>query len=351
MKKFTPKRIAFYTSVLVTFVVFIVLLIINILTKFHVFYPSLFIIPVLFLISFYSYKYTLEKFIYEKIKIIYKTIHNLKYQKGDPASYKNINLNTDIISEVNQQVLTWAQDKKEEIDKLKNLEIYRKEFLGNVSHELKTPIFNIQGYISTLLDGGIDDKDINREYLLKTEKNIDRMIAIVQDLEIISQLESGKLKLKYSIFNIAELTNEIFEHLEAKAKSKNIKLVFSDTHNDSFNVVADKERIHQVMVNLIDNSIKYGKEGGRTKISFYDMDENVLIEVSDNGIGIAPKDIPRLFERFFRADKSRSREQGGSGLGLAIVKHIIEAHQQTINVRSAINIGSTFSFTLRKADM
>ncbi|MDP4267301.1 MAG: ATP-binding protein [Bacteroidota bacterium] len=350
MKGFTPKKLAFYTSILVTGAVLILLVIFNLFTGFHIFSSSIFIIvPVMFVISFYLYRYILEKFIYEKIKIIYKNIHNLKYQKGDPASYKNINLQTDIIHEVNEQVINWARDKKEEIEKLKSLEIYRKEFLGNVSHELKTPIFNIQGYVSTLLDGAIDDNEINREYLQKTEKNIDRMIAIIQDLEIISQLESGKLKLQFNQYDIGEQVKEVYEQLEKKAKSKNIKLVLSENHFDPFMVSADKERIHQVLVNLVDNSIKYGKEGGRTKVSLYDMDENLLVEVSDNGIGISQSDMPRLFERFFRADKSRSREQGGSGLGLAIVKHIIEAHFQTINVRSALGVGSTFSFTLKKA--
>jgi two-component system, OmpR family, phosphate regulon sensor histidine kinase PhoR len=300
-----------------------------------------------FLLSFFIYRYILEKFIYSRIKLIYKTIHTLKSPKG--AKVIDIDLQKDIIGDVNKEVMTWAQDRKDEIEELKKLEIYRREFIGNVSHELKTPLFNIQGYILTLLDGALKDPVINREYLLRSEKNIERMIAIVDDLEVISRLESGELILDIAHINIVELAKEVIDLLETKAKRRGIHLYFREEYSKPIYVEADKERIRQVLINLIDNSIKYGKEKGRTKISFYDMDEQLLIEISDDGLGIESKDIPRLFERFFRVDKSRSREQGGSGLGLAIVKHIVEAHRQAIHVRSKPGIGTTFSFTLKKA--
>lgn len=304
-------------------------------------------IPVVYGLTYFVFSYILEKFIYDKIKVIYKTIHTLKRTKEEKV--RSVNLNEDIIQKVNEDVSHWAEQRKLEIEELKKLETYRREFLGNVSHELKTPIFNIQGYILTLLDGALDDKEVNRDYLEKSEKNIERMIHIVQDLEIISQLEAGEIKVEYSRFDIISLIREIFEMLEIKAESRKVSLVFNDKMKDSpILVYADKEKIRQVFINLIENSIKYGKELGRTKISFYNMAENVLIEVSDNGIGIDEKHLPRLFERFYRVDKSRSRNMGGSGLGLAIVKHIIESHQQTINVRSAPGVGSTFSFTLLK---
>ena len=302
-----------------------------------------------FLLTYFIFSFILRRFIYDKIKIIYKTIHTLKAPKG--SKEKSIDLKKDIIGNVNDDVAEWANQHLKEIEDLKKLEMYRKEFLGNVSHELKTPIFNIQGYILTLLDGAMDDPEVNREYLEKTEKNIERMINIVQDLEIISQLESGEIKLELSRFDLISLTREIFEMLEIKAHRKKIILTFHEGIKDDTQIFvdADKEKIRQVLVNLIDNSIKYGNENGRTKLSFYDMDENILCEVSDNGIGIEAKHLPRLFERFYRIDKSRSRNQGGSGLGLAIVKHIIESHKQAVNVRSALEIGSTFSFTLKKA--
>lgn len=302
-----------------------------------------------FFLSFFIYRFILEKFIYEKIRLIYKTIRTTKTQKG--VKGKEIDLNKDVISDVNQEVLSWVQDRKKEIEELQKLENYRREFLGNVSHELKTPLFNIQGYTMTLLEGGLADSTINREYLARTEKNIDRMIAIIEDLEAISQYESGEMELNISRFDVAILTKEVMELLETKAGKKNIKIHFREDYNKPMMVRADKERIRQVLINLIDNSIKYGNEkNGATKISLFDMDENMLIEVTDDGIGVEPKDIPRLFERFFRVDKSRSREQGGSGLGLAIVKHILEAHGQAINVRSTPGVGSTFAFTLPKAE-
>jgi len=291
---------------------------------------------------------TLETFIYSKVKLIYKTIHRLKLGKEDLSQYYESKNNS--LENVNKEVEDWAKTKIDEITILKESAQYRRQYLGNVSHELKTPIFNIQGYIMTLLDGGIDDPNINIKYLKRTEKSIERMIELVDDLETISALESGSLALNMEQFDIVEFANEIIEAYEVTSKQKGIQIFLAKGNQQPpIFVEADKERIHQVLTNLIDNAIKYigEPENPRIKISFYDMDENTLIEVSDNGIGIAEENIPRLFERFYRVDKGRSRESGGTGLGLAIVKHIIEAHKQTINVRSTLNVGTTFSFTLK----
>lgn len=303
---------------------------------------------VLFIASFFIYKYILDKFIYEKIRIIYKTIHDLKSPKK--SFRKLLNAKTDIIEQANIEVQEWAEKKVREVADLKKLEEYRREFLGNVSHELKTPIFNIQGYVLTLLDGGINDQQINHKYLERTEQSIERMINIINDLEVISRFEAGELKLEYDNFDIVALTREVIEFSEIKAEEKNIRIYLAKGHENPVTVFADRPRIQQVLTNLVLNSIKYGTENGRTKISFFDMDENVLVEVTDSGLGIPREELPRVFERFYRGDRSRSRKsgEGGSGLGLAIVKHIIEAHQQTINVRSMPGVGSTFAFTLRK---
>ncbi len=303
----------------------------------------------IFPVSFIIYKFILDKFIYEKIRLIYKTIHELKTPR---KQQKSAILNKkDIIEQTNLEVVEWAENKAREIDDLKKLEAYRREFLGNVSHELKTPIFNIQGYILTLLDGGMDDPQINRKYLQRTEKSIDRMISIIEDLEAISKLEAGEMRLKFEIFDIVTLCLEVIDFLEIKAEKKNIRLFLGQSYDSPIMVYADRERIQQVITNLVVNSIKYGTQNGRSKISFFDMDENILVEVTDSGTGIPREELPRVFERFYRGDRSRTRKsgEGGSGLGLAIVKHIIEAHNQTINVRSTMGVGSTFAFTLRKA--
>ena len=254
----------------------------------------------------------------------------------------------DTISPAENDAITLAKDRNQEITQLKKLEKYRKEYLGNVSHELKTPIFNIQGYILTLLDGGIDDSKVNRMYLERAEKSINRMISIIDDLGIISSLESGELKLEITKFNLINLVEEVFETQEIRAKEYNVTLKHTHSSHIPVFVKADREKIYQALNNLVLNSINYGKKNGVTTISFTDMGENILVEIADNGIGIDKRDIPRLFERFYRVDRSRSRNMGGTGLGLAIVKHIIEAHNQTVNLKSEIKKGSTFSFTLKK---
>lgn len=302
-------------------------------------------IPILvFAFSFFSINILINKFISEKIRLIYKTIRTSKLPKETDKSFNKSSLDN-----VNREVAEWSENKKKEIEELKRMANYRREFLGNVSHELKTPIFNIQGYVLTLLDGGLDDPSINKQYLLRTEMSINRMIALVEDLEKISQLESGELRLNYTNFDIIALCREVIEFLEIKTKKKDVNISFSQPVERPIMVKADRERIKEVLINLIDNSIKYGNpKQGKTKLSFFDMDQNYLVEVTDNGPGMELSEIPRIFERFYRVDKARSREQGGSGLGLAIVKHIIEAHEETINVRSSPGVGTTFAFTIRK---
>lgn len=306
------------------------------------FFISLLVFFVVYLVVFYS----LNRIIIEKINPIYKTI--FQTSQAEDKLLKDIE-DKDIISEVQNDVELWARRKAREISQLRQLERYRREFLGDVSHELKTPIFNVQGYVLTLLDGGLEDKAVNRHYLERAEKSINRLITIVNDLESISRLESGELKLDFTDFNIIKLVEEIFEDNDIKARERKIKLKLTKGGEKSISVHADRHRILEVINNLVDNSIKYGREGGHTVVSFLDMQENIMVDITDDGIGIDEKDLPRIFERFFRTDKSRSREMGGTGLGLAIVKHIIEAHNQTINVQSKSGKGTSFSFTLKKA--
>ena len=278
-------------------------------------------------------------YIHSKISVIYKNIYK----------HKGVTRFVDVdIDSVEKEVENWAIQKENEILQMKASETYRREFIGNVSHELKTPIFNIQGYILTLLDGGLYDKEVNMKYLKRTSKSVDRMINIVDDLEVITRLETEETQLDIGEFNIVELAKDVLDQLELKANESKIELSIQKEILTEF-VLGDIDKIQQVFANLISNSIKYGKEGGRTEVRFFDMNENILIEIADDGIGISEMDLPRLFERFYRVDKNRSRKIGGTGLGLAIVKHIIEAHNQTINVRSTVDIGSTFSFILEKA--
>jgi two-component system phosphate regulon sensor histidine kinase PhoR len=239
--------------------------------------------------------------------------------------------------------------REKEVKHFENLDSYRKEYLGNVSHELKTPVFNIQGYVDTLLNGGLEDHNINVDYLRRAEKSIDRLINIIDDLETITQLESGELRLDMDVFDLANMCKDIYASLELSAAKRNIKLELARKYDKPILVRADKYRIRQVLVNLITNSIKYGKENGTTILAMSYLNDDVIIEISDNGDGIDEKHLSRIFERFYRVDKGRSREQGGTGLGLAIVKHIIEAHHKSIKVESQIGKGTTFTFSLAAA--
>ena len=289
---------------------------------------------------------TIERFVYQKVRIIYKNIHRFKSTK---ERAKDLRMNEDVMEKVQQDVMDWAQERVQEISQLKEQENFRKEFIGNLAHELKTPVFNIQGYILTLLEGALEDPDHNRKFLIKAAKNVDRMAGLIDDLDVITKIEGGSLELELRQFNLTSLVVDVMDQLEQRAKRAGIEVEFVDENRRNVEVIGDAPKIEQVVTNLISNSLRYGKEGGKTEVRFYDMDEQMLVEVADDGIGMSEEHLPRIFERFYRVDKSRSRNAGGSGLGLSIVKHIIEAHGQTISVRSTQGKGSTFAFTLQKA--
>ncbi len=298
--------------------------------------------------TFFIIRLYTKNYIYQKIKVIYKTIHQQKRFKSKPLTFKQKQFPS--IDYVQDEVLAWSQDSQEQIEELQKLERYRKEYIGNISHELKTPLFNIQGYIGTLIDGGLKDENINIKYLERSEKSVERLIRIVDELDTISSLEAGNLKLNKSRFNILDLVSEVFDFHEMKAQKKNCQFLFAKNYASPIEVYADRTQIQTLLNNLIENAIKYGaSSNGKIKLSFFHMDKNILIEVTDNGAGIEKEDLNRIFERFYRTDKARTRETGGSGLGLAIVKHILNAHEQVINVRSTPGLGSTFAFTLEKA--
>lgn len=345
MKNSSPREIAIFISIIASTIAGVAMAFVLWNSPSSLILAALAAVLFIFISVFIVLQYLLNSFIFQKIYPIYKTIHNLNVSGDDIKKQLE---DKDVVDAVNREVLVWANTKMSEIDRLREMEKYRKEFIGNVSHELKTPIFNIQGYVLTLLDGGLEDPNINRKYLERAEKSVNRLIAIVDDLEMISKFESKVLNLEMGKVNIVHLVDEVFESQEMRAKQKKIKLVFDMPYDKPIWVLADRKRVYQALVNLVANSINYGKEGGRTVVSFSDMFENIMVEVNDDGIGIPQKDIPRVFERFYRVDKSRSRDQGGTGLGLAIVKHIIEAHNQTINARSNLNEGTSFVFTLRK---
>jgi two-component system phosphate regulon sensor histidine kinase PhoR len=303
---------------------------------------------VIFIGNYLMIRFVLESFIYRKIKLIYKFIYQTKATKREETYYKYI-LPQKGIDEVREDVEKWAEQRSAEIELLKTNEAYRKEFLQNLAHEFKTPIFAIQGYVDTLLVGEIDNPDISKRFLENTARNVDRMVSLVEDLDEISRLESGEQPLYKEHFIIQDLIREVYEALSIKVVSRNVKVGIKKGCEYPITVFADKEKIRQVITNLVENALKYGKEDGNIVASVYKTDEeHVLVEISDDGIGIAEEHLPRIFERFYRTDRGRSRDIGGTGLGLAICKHIIEAHQQTIHVRSKIDVGTTLGFTLER---
>ncbi len=296
-----------------------------------------------YIIAFLVIQFRVERFIYRRIKKIYDDLTLLESTDLIKGS-----ITTDMAT-LTQEIDKYARDRKLEIETLKIREEYRKEFIGNVSHELKTPLFTVQGYISTLIDGAINNEEVRDKYLQRAEKGIERLSYIIKDLDMITKLEVGDLSLNLEVFDIVELVKGIFDLLEMKASRKDITLIFDVQYNNPILVNADKERIQQVLSNLIVNSIKYGRDNGTTEVSIENLIKNkVIIRITDNGEGILEDHIPRLFERFYRVDKSGSRKEGGSGLGLSIVKHIIEAHNEKIYIESEFGVGSEFSFTLEK---
>lgn len=329
--------------------VYISLFICFLLLLFHFFYQkthlifALLAVSSIFIFSFFVLQYRVEKFIYRRVKKIYDDVSLL-----ESSSFRNQPITTDMAT-LTQEVQKFAKDKKLEIETLKIREEYRREFLGNVSHELKTPLFTVQGYLLTLLDGAMDDKNIREKYLKRAEKGVERLIYIVKDLDMITKLETGDINLDLSEFDIVEVVQNVFDLLEMRASKKNITLTFDKKYKQKILVFADQEKTQQVVTNLVMNSIKYGKENGTTEVSIEDLVNNkIIVRVTDNGEGIEKKHIPRLFERFYRVDKSGARSEGGSGLGLAIVKHIVEGHDEKIYIESEFGVGSEFSFTLEK---
>ncbi len=301
---------------------------------------------IIFIGSYGLISFTLQTFIYRKIKLIYKLIYQTKANKREAFYYKSI-LPQKGIDEVREDVEKWAKKKSREIEMLKKNEEFRREFLQNISHELKTPIFAIQGYVDTLLGGAMNNPEVNVKFLQSTSRNVERLASLVQDLDEISKLEGGLMQLKSETFIIQDVMREVFDSLYLMAAKKELRMSIKKGCELPLQVVADKEKIRQVLLNIVQNAIKYGREEGLVEASFYDIDgKHILIEISDNGIGISESHLPRVFERFYRTDLARNRVAGGSGLGLSICKHIIEAHGQAIHVRSKINVGSTFGFTL-----
>lgn len=350
LKNQTPLQLAIYTAFLITLSNLVGLVVMKLwLFPSLSFWLILALSLIVFIVAYFLVLGILERYIYHRVKLIHKTIHRFKSKKVASIPDK-MDLRHPVIDEVEQEVLEWAKDQEQEMDDLRQLEIYRREFIGNISHELKTPIFNMQGYLYTLIEGGMYDENINMSYLKRTAKNLERLRIIVEELDMISRFESNKIQIEPKPFDLVELIHETFQATELTSKEKGISFYIRSDMPNQYLVNADRDKVKQVFINLLINSVKYGQKNGNTVVSFYSMDDkSCLIEVTDNGIGIAENHLPRLFERFYRVDSSRSRDEGGTGLGLAIVKHIIEAHNQTINVRSTMDVGSTFAFTLERA--
>jgi two-component system, OmpR family, phosphate regulon sensor histidine kinase PhoR len=345
MKNATPQQLAFLVSAfIVTCVSFISVLFFG----FRVLEANGFLFfnytIGLMLITYFSVYLSIKIYIKNRIKLIYK---NILKNKNAPVDKSNtIDYASNIFEQVEHDVLSWMVSSREQMNSMHEMEEYRRNFVGNVSHELKTPIFNVQGFLCTVLENENMNEDKKKDYLQRALKNVERLETIVEDLQTISKYESGMEHLNFQSTNMVHLTEDVIEHLQLKAAEKNIKLLIQNHCKNQLLVNIDSKRIHQVLTNLINNSIKYGKENGETIINFFDMDSHCLVEVADNGIGINQSHHQYLFDRFYRVDKARARKEGGSGLGLSIVKHIIEAHKQTITVRSTPNVGSTFGFTL-----
>ena len=343
-KNITPQSLSFFTALIISAINALLSLLVR-----PVWYTPVLVFIVTFIIIYSLYYYTLQRFIYRKIKLIYKFIYQIKASKKEEIFYEHI-LPQKSIEQVSEDVVKWALQRKKEIEKLQDNEKFRKEFLMNLAHELRTPIFSVQGYVDTLLNGALEDENVNRKFLANANKSIDRLVRLVDDLDEISKLESGKTPIIQQSFIIQELITDVYEEFSLKAKERETQLLFKKGTERPIWVHADIQKIKQVLVNLIENALKYGNEGGTITSGCYVVDDkSIYIEISDNGPGIAEEHLPRIFERFYRADRSRARAIGGTGLGLAIVKHIIEAHGHTVNVRSKPGVGSSFGFSLDKS--
>lgn len=344
-KNITPGSLSFFTALIISVINALLSLLVH-----PMWYTPVLVFVVTFAIIYGLYYYTLQRFIYRKIKLIYKFIYQTKATKKEEIFYKHI-LPQKSIEEVSDDVEKWAMQRNEQIEVLQKNEQFRKEFLMNLAHELRTPIFSIQGYVDTLLGGALEDENVNRKFLSNTSKSIDRLVRLVDDLDEISKLESGKIPIIQESFVIQELISDVYEEFTLSARDKGAALLFKKGTERPIWVKADRAKIKQVLVNLVENALKYGNDGVTITAGCYVVDEkSIYVEISDNGPGIAEEHLPRVFERFYRADRSRARAIGGTGLGLAIVKHIIEAHGQTVNVRSKPGVGSSFGFTLDKSE-
>ena len=341
----TPNQFALIFSVISMLIVIVVLKIVLSFLDIELSIKHLFLIGLFLLVTSYGLVYfLLEIFINRKIRLLYRMIHEFQTSKADYA----IDMNEDVLSASETDVIDWANKSREELVKLKEQEEFRREFIGNLAHELKTPIFSIQGYILTLLEGGLEDKSINEKFLKRALKGVDRMNLIVGDLDMIAKFESQRTEMVFKPTDIVQISRDVMDSLELKANEKSITLKFASDYDDQIMVSCDSGKIGQVLQNLISNAIQYSNQDAQIIIRFISIDESVMIEVEDNGIGINEEHFPRLFERFYRVDKSRARHEGGTGLGLAIAKHIVDAHGHTISIRSTIGSGSTFFFTLSK---
>ncbi len=343
-KNVSPVRLAFFVALAISLVAALLALFVS--------GKVLEVLLIFLCIGIFSYlliQYVLQEFIYRKVKLIYKFISTTKATPREEFYNQEI-LPQKSLDEVKEDVERWAEDRKGEIERLESNEQFRKEFLMNLAHELKTPIFTTQGYIDTLLDGAMHDKEVSQQFLQNASKSIDRLADLVADLDEISKFESNRIPIIKQEFIIQDLIKDIYLELSQRATVKNIQLNIKKGCESPVEVLADKQKIRQALVNLIENSIKYGKMNGQTSAGIYEVDKHtVYIEITDNGIGIGEDHVPRVFERFYRTDTARSRSEGGTGLGLAIVKHIVEAHNQTVNCRSTLDVGSSFGFTLEKA--
>lgn len=344
-KNLHPKTLSRFLAIIISCFCAIIFILISIFSVENQWFTIVIAVLFIFIVSYIVIYHSLHSFITSRIRPIYKMINSLATPEEELLEAFE---DKDVILELHKDVKTWIQKTTNQIQMLKESDRYRKEFLGNVAHELKTPIFNIQGYILTLIDDGWKDEKINKKYLKRTEKNINRLIATIKDVDTISRLETGELKLNFEEFNICQLVTEVFEMQDIRAEGYDITLDYTSIPEHPIMVAADKKRIFEILNNLIVNSIKYGKPNGRTRVKIEEIDDKVHISISDDGIGIAERHLPHIFKRFYRVDKSRSRERGGSGLGLAIVKHIIEAHKQSITLKSKLNEGTTFTFTLKR---
>lgn len=347
MKIENPKEVAIIIAGAIAVISFLVIL----LTRFAMgvelsWMVSLLLLGLITGISYFVSWWSVETFLHGKIQLLFRSIHSTEQTE---EKLRTAVKSKDALAEVQKDVEEWASVKQSEIQTLKEQAKFRRDFIGNLAHELKTPIFNMQGYLLTLIEGGLEDKKINYDYLGRADKNLERLIALVEDLDSISKLESGNEVLRTTKFNMVELVEDVFSLMELRANEREITLRFNKKYDRPIWVKGDKSKILQVLTNLVTNAINYGKDGGYCEVRFFDMSQNILIEVADDGIGVPPDHLPRLFERFYRVDKSRSRHEGGTGLGLAICKHIIESHGQTISARSVVDKGTTFSFTLEKS--